>query len=171
MRNRRQSSSWLLLCMSQKHEQAIHPQMKIVQKLVTRWYDSMCVVLGWDVCVDFRERGPASCYVTKHNPTSMMQNMLDLAQFDNVWVSSLPLLSIVSQMSTSEKWTAREQFASEWYCVSNTFFKLKRSKLFRQLASTLTLLFLVRVKLSSRKRPQDPNICPSHSWCLWNVKR
>ena len=59
-------------------------------------------------------------------------------------------------MSTSEKWTAREQFASEWCCVSKTFFKLKRLKLFRQLASTLTSLFLVRVKESSKKKAPRP---------------
>ena len=125
--------------------------MKIVQKLVTRWYDSMCVVLGWDVCVDFRERGPASCYVTKHNPTSMMQNMLDLAQFDNVWVSSLPLLSIVSQMSTSEKWTAREQFASEWCCVSNTFFQTEKIKTFQ----TASINFDIPVPCTSEREFQE----------------
>ena len=36
------------------------------------------------------------------------------------------------------------------------FFKLKRSKLFRQLASTLTSLFLVRVKESSKKKAPRP---------------
>ena len=34
-------------------------------------------------------------------------------------------------MSTSEKWTAREQFASEWCCVSNTFFQTENIKTFQ----------------------------------------
>ena len=40
--------------------------------------------------------------------------------------------------------------------LQNFFFKLKRSKLFRQLASTLTSLFLVRVKESSKKKAPRP---------------
>ena len=77
--------------------------------------------------------------------------MLDLAQFDNVWVSSLPLLSIVSQMSTSEKWTAREQFASEWCCVSNTFFQTEKIKTFQ----TASINFDIPVPCTSETEFQE----------------